>query len=128
MLAKICDEAVRTAVSLNRRSSRLKSEKVMGIAERDELRDLGKKLIELDSLIERLGKTHAPLAAFSQMSKVLMHNLRSDQLSDLGRESADCYRQLKEGVTLFRDWVKFTLNLARPQLMTQNQTSEETYT
>ena len=28
-----------------------------------------------------------------------MHNLRSDQLSDLGRESADCYRQLKEGVT-----------------------------
>jgi hypothetical protein len=114
VLAKVCDEAVRTAISLNRRSSRLKSDKVMGLDERDELRDLAKKLMELEALVERLGKTHDPLVAFSQMSKVLMHNLRGSQLAELGKETAVSYRQLAEGVTILREWIKQTLAMARP--------------
>jgi ADP-heptose:LPS heptosyltransferase len=114
VLSKICEEAKRTAQTLQNRSSRLKSDKVMPIGERAELQDLGKRLIELEKLLERLGKAHAPLAAFAQMSKVLMHNLKGEQLAELGRESAECYAQLGQGAQILRDWIGRTLQLARP--------------
>lgn len=114
VMSKLCTQANRTAIQLKERSSKLRSDKVMGIRERDELRTIGRELMELDTLIERLGKTHEPLLAFSQMSKVLMHNLQGTQLADMGQESASCYRQLHEGVTILSDWLKHTLSLAKP--------------
>jgi ADP-heptose:LPS heptosyltransferase len=114
VLSKICDEATRTAIHLNRHSSKLKSQKIMRIRDREQIQEMSQKLQELDSLIERLGQTQPPLAAFSQMSKVLMHNLMGEQISDLGRETAEAYRQLLEGVAILREWIKFTVNLARP--------------
>jgi ADP-heptose:LPS heptosyltransferase len=114
VLSKICDEATRTAIHLNRHSSKLKSQKIMRLRDREQIQEMSQKLQELDSLIERLGQTQPPLAAFSQMSKVLMHNLMGEQISDLGRETAECYRQLLEGVGILREWIKFTVNLARP--------------
>ncbi|MFL5812598.1 MAG: glycosyltransferase family 9 protein [Bdellovibrionia bacterium] len=114
VLSKICDEATRTAIHLNRHSSKLKSQKIMRIRDREQIQEMSQKLQELDSLIERLGQTQPSLAAFSQMSKVLMHNLMGEQISDLGRETAECYRQLLEGVGILREWIKFTINLARP--------------
>lgn len=114
LLAKVCDEATRTALALNRKTSTLRSDKIMRLGDREELRELGKKLLELDQLMERIGKAHGPMRAFSQMSKVLMHNLRGDHLAELGKESAEAYRQLAEGITLLREWLKHTLALARP--------------
>lgn len=117
LLSKICEEASRTALLLNQKSAKLRSEKVMRVGDRDELRDLGKKLMELDGLIERLARTHPPLRAYSQMQKVLMHNLSAEQLSELGKESADCYRQIGDGVAILRDWLKHTLDLAKPKAL-----------
>ena len=114
VLSKICEEAGKTATQLNHRSAALRSDKVMGVHDREELREYGKKLMELDALVERLGQTHSPLQPFSHMSKVLMHNMRGNQLSDLGKESADSYRQIGDGVKILRDWVKHTLGLAKP--------------
>lgn len=114
VLNKICEQAGRSAKELRERSSRLRSEKIMGLRERDELRVLGRKLMDLDALVERMGKAHPGLLGFSHMAKVLMHNLRSTQLSDLGQESANCYRQLGEGVAILSDWLKHTMSLARP--------------
>lgn len=114
VLAKICDQASRTAKELKERSSRLRSDKVMGIREREELRVLGRKLMELDGLVDRMGRVNPALAAFSHMSKVLMHNLRGNHLADLGQESADCYRQLGDGISILGEWLKHTIGLARP--------------
>jgi ADP-heptose:LPS heptosyltransferase len=114
VLAKICEQAGRSAKELKERSSRLRSDKIMGLGERDELRALGRKLLDLDSLVDRMGKAQPPLAGFSQMSKVLMHNLKGEHLADLGAESASCYRQLGEGVAILGDWLKHTIGLARP--------------
>jgi len=114
VLSKVYDEAISIAKRLHTKSANLKSEKIMRIKDREELREYGKKLIELDRLAERLGNTHKPLRAFSQMSKVLMHNLKSAHLSELGRESAESYKHLHEGVNIFREWVKHTLQLAKP--------------
>jgi hypothetical protein len=114
VLEKICNEASLTSLALKKRSERLRSDRVMRIQDREEIRELARKLFELDELIERLGRAQTPLQAFSQISKVLMHNLAGDHLADLGQESAECYRQLGEGITILREWLKHTLGLARP--------------
>lgn len=114
VLSHIYNEASVTALTLNKKSAHLKSDKVMRLNDRDELRELGNKLIELDTLIDRLGKAQPALLAFIQMSKVLMHNLEGDKLSDLGKETASCYRQLNEGVSILKEWLKYSLQLAKP--------------
>ena len=93
----------------------MKSEKVMKIEARAELQEYGQKLLELDELLHRLGKVHAPLRSFSQMSRVMMHNLRGEKIADIGLQTAEAYRQLGEGVILLRDWIKHTLELSRPR-------------
>jgi ADP-heptose:LPS heptosyltransferase len=114
VLEKICSEATITAVSLKKCAQGMKSDHVMKLQDRDEIQNLARKLVELDELMERVGKTQIPLQAFSKMSKVLMHNLSGDHLADLGQESAECYRQLGGGIAILRDWLKHTLGLARP--------------
>ena len=117
LLSKVCDEAVKTASLLNSRSKTLRSDRVMRLGDRDELRDLGKKLMELDALIERLGKAHSPLRFFSQMGKVMMHNLSGENLAELGRESAESYKLIGEGVGILREWLKTTLSKSRPAVV-----------
>ena len=114
VLAKICEQARRTALQLNKRSANLKSDKVMAIQDKEELNALGNTLHELEVLLERLAKSHPPLLAFAQMSKVLMHHLNGTYLAELGEEAAQCYKQLNEGALLLKDWVRFTLDLAKP--------------
>ncbi|MGK5084504.1 glycosyltransferase family 9 protein [Bdellovibrionota bacterium FG-1] len=114
VMTRICEQAVKAAQELKARSSRLRSDRVMGIRDREELRTLGRKLMDLDSLVERMGKANPSLLGFTQMSKVLMHNLKSTQLADLGEESANSYRQLLDGVNILNEWLKHTLSLAKP--------------
>jgi ADP-heptose:LPS heptosyltransferase len=114
VLHKVCEEARKTALTLKLKSGALRSEKIMRLSDRDGIKELGRKLMELDTLMDRLGKTNPPLIPFSQMSKVLMHNLKSAHLSELGRESAECYRLLGDGVKILREWIQATLDLAKP--------------
>lgn len=114
LIVRICEKAGRVATVLENKSARLKSDRLMGAQKKVELQALAADLIELDGLIERLGNMHEPLRAFSNILKVLMHNLSGSTLTDLGRESRLCYKQLHEGTTIFRDWLKFTLGLAKP--------------
>jgi len=121
VLDKICGEATLTAVSLKKCGHALRSDHVMKISDREEIQALARRLVELDELMERVGKTQPALQAFSKMSKVLMHNLSGDHLADLGQESAECYRQLGGGIAILRDWLKHTLGLARPMAVAARQ-------
>lgn len=114
VLAKICEEASRTSSELQKKTSQLKSGKIMELSDREELQELGQKLMGLDTLMERVGKAHVPLRAFSQMCKVLMHNLQGEALTELGRETSECYRQLNDGVGILRAWLKHSLDMAKP--------------
>ncbi len=116
-LEKICTDASSLATLLNRRSAKLPSDRIMDIRDKEELQSLGKRLMELDRQIERAGKKHECLQSFTYMFQVLMHNLNGEQLSDLGRESAISYRQLSEGIAILRDWLKHTLQLAKPRAL-----------
>ena len=120
VMLKICEQAMQYSILLNRRSSAMRSDKIMEIEDREQLRDLGMKLMDLDQLVERLAAADESLQPFAQMAKVLMHNLKGTHLSDLGRESADAYRQLSEGIKILREWISYTLNLAKPVAVKQN--------
>ncbi len=114
VLSKICEEAKRTAGTMHQKSSKLRSDKLMGIQERTEIQELAKKLQDLDELITRLGIAQESLAPFAQMAKVLMHNLRGEAIAELSRETAECYQQLGQGSAILGEWIKKTLGLVRP--------------
>ncbi len=114
VLGKICEEARRTSGLLETKSSKLVSDKIMRLSDQEDLRGLGKKLIELEDLIDRLAGSDPVLSAFSRMTRVLMHNLKGDRLSALGKDSATSYQQLQQGVSVLKDWIQFTLKLVKP--------------
>ncbi len=114
VLTKIIDEAIASSTTLHHRSSKMKSPKLVDLALKSELNEIAIKLQDLDLLLDRMGITHSSLRLFSRMSKVLMHNLKGSDISTLGKESKDSYKQLKEGATMMKEWIAHTLSLARP--------------
>ncbi len=125
VLERICSQATATAMELKRKSRSLKSSKIMALEDQSEIRDLGKKLLDLDGLLERTGKVHPPLHAFSKMSKVLMHNLQGQSLEELSQETALSYQQLWEGVKAFREWLKHSIRLCRPVAVSPAQNKNQ---
>jgi hypothetical protein len=123
VLAKVCEEAKRTALELHRRSSALRSPRLMTVEEQRELSELNAKLVELDGLLERLGKAQPALELFPRMGKVLQHNLRGETVAELSRESAESYQQLLEGAMVVSQWITKTLGLVRPELARSVMTS-----
>ena len=117
ILFKICERGNQAALTLQRKTSSMKSDKIMGIQDREELRELGKTLMDLENLVDRIVKTQPALLPFSKMSKVLMHHLKGEHLTDLGKETADGYKQLRDGVQIFLDWVHYTLGLSKPMAL-----------
>lgn len=124
VLIRICDEARRTAGSLHQRTSKMKSEKIMDLSEKNEVQDLGKKLLELDQLLQRLAQTHPVMQPYGAISQILMHNLRGESLAEISRETAEVYQQLGQGAVILRDWIRHTLNLVKPVAIQQSNVIE----
>ena len=120
-LTKICEEAHRLALLMAEKSRNLKSERLMSLENRSELHVISTSLHELDSLIHRLGSNHKGLRGFSQMSRVLMHNLAGQKLWEIADESAISYRQLADGAKLYIAWVKHSLALVKPKALDLKQ-------
>ncbi|OFZ55357.1 MAG: hypothetical protein A2428_13535 [Bdellovibrionales bacterium RIFOXYC1_FULL_54_43] len=117
VMIQACEKGARLATELHDKSRELRSQKVMSLQNRTELNILAGELERIDKLVNQLGKLHPPLRLFPQMFTVLMHNLRGDRLSELGLESASCYRQLGVGASQLKDWLQFTLKMARPVVL-----------
>jgi ADP-heptose:LPS heptosyltransferase len=112
---KICRELVKHTLRLSNRASKLKSENVMSISDKMEITAMGKEILEMEELLDRLGRTTYPLESFCRISKILMHNIEEEKLSGLSRQTAAHYKKMADGIKLFRDWLKHTLQLAKPR-------------
>ncbi len=117
VLARVLGEAARTAEQFHTKSTKLKSEKLMSLSDKQELETLGRRLLELQKLVERLAAADQNLALFSSMLKVMMHNLAGDQISEISKETLLSYRQLEQGALLMRNWIQHTLRLSRPAVV-----------
>ncbi|MBI2712283.1 MAG: glycosyltransferase family 9 protein [Bdellovibrio sp.] len=114
VLQKICEQACTTAQQLSKKGSSLRSEKLMNLEDREEIKKLGATLAELESLMDRVAHAQPQLKPFSKIAKVLMHNLKSDQLAELGRETAACYKRIYDGLSILQEWITHTLELVKP--------------
>jgi hypothetical protein len=117
VLARVLSEAVKTAEQFHAKSSGLKSEKLMSVSDRETLETQGRKLLELQKLVERLAAADSNLALFSAMLTVLLHNLEGEQISEISKETVHTFKQLEQGVLLMRSWIKHTLQMARPAVV-----------
>lgn len=118
VLVRIIRESRQASTALAFKSGRLKSDRVMSVQKRDDLQELAKKLVELENLADRLIEAEPLLACFTNLSKVLMHNLDGDHLGVIAKQSAAAYRQLEEGLSILSEWVQYTLRLAKPVPLT----------
>jgi len=117
VLVRVLGEAVRTAEQFYSKSSGLKSEKLMSLEDRQELEAQGRRLLELQKLVERLARADQHLVLFSTMLTVMLHNLEGDQISEISKETMISFKQLEQGAQLLRSWVTHTLKLARPAVV-----------
>ena len=117
VLKKIFTEARNTSTLLGWKSARMKSDRVMSVQNRDELRELGKKLIELEGLSERVSSAENLLNGYVLLARVLMHNMHGEHLTELSKQSASAYKQLEEGVEILLKWITHSVNLAKPKAL-----------
>ncbi|MBU6376482.1 MAG: hypothetical protein KGQ59_10835, partial [Bdellovibrionales bacterium] len=114
VLLRVSQEAVRSAQQLNKKAIQLKSSKIMSVEDRQELETMGRRILELQKLVDRLAAADPHLAGFSNLLKVMMHNLEGEHIAEVSRETAIAWQQVERGTELLRRWVKHTLGLARP--------------
>ncbi len=120
VLSKVCSQAILIGNTMGHRGASLKSPNLMSIQEKEELQELGRKLLDLQTLVDRLGQTHSTLSAFSKMLAIQMHHLKGNHLGEMGTETALCYKVLRDGVTIFSAWIKHTLSLVKPVAIRPN--------
>jgi hypothetical protein len=120
VLMQICEEGARTARLIHEECQKLPSDSVMSLRDHERLQGYGKKLVEMDQLLDRLTATEPALLAFSHLSKVLMHNLSEGTLSQLGKEANQVYRMLSQGVKQVLEWIETTRKIARPRSLPPN--------
>jgi ADP-heptose:LPS heptosyltransferase len=114
VLLRVSREAVRSARELHQRAVALKSSKIMSVEDREDLESRGKRILELQKLVDRLAKADEHLAGFSTLLKVMMHNLEGEHIAEISRETAVAWQQVERGAELMRSWLKHTLQMARP--------------
>lgn len=114
VLEQICNEAIRASDQLYQKTKSLKSDKLMKLEDRSAIQEYGAKLGELESLIHRVGQAQDPLIVFSRMTKVLLHCLTGQKLSELSEETAHAYRFIKIGVLSMKAWINHTLSTVKP--------------
>ncbi len=97
----------------------LRSEKLMGVEVRARLQLLGAELADIDSLMDRLALVHSELRVFTELRKVMLHNIEGETMAEISAHSTQAYELLQRGVKLYLEWIQYALELARPRSVEQ---------
>lgn len=114
VLDRIYLEASRVASRLHERASKLKSEKLMKMSDREAIADLGSQLQELENLIDRVGNAQEPMKAFVRLTKILLHNAEGEKIAEIAESTSEAYKFLRHGTEMMREWITHTIGLAKP--------------
>jgi len=117
---KITENSIKILEKLKEKSSKLPSESIMLLEDRYEIVSLNEQLQESYLLIERLGGVQKPFNVLSDLLKGMMHNLKSDQISEMSHEALRNFQKLKEAGEMIEDWVEYTLWLGKPQIISSS--------
>ncbi|MBU6153680.1 MAG: hypothetical protein KGP28_05200 [Bdellovibrionales bacterium] len=107
-----------TAIALEKHAKNMKSGYLMSVEDRTEIEEAGKKLLEIEGLIERVAQVEPELECLLGWYRQMIHNLESQSLAGMARETADAFDLVLEGVDLISAYTKKTLDLAKPKAIT----------
>jgi hypothetical protein len=115
---RLCAQGKTTAQELSVCAEHIRSGYLMSLEDRDQVDACGKKLAEIEVLMERIVAVEPELACITLIYKVLMHNLNGNELSRLSKETVQAFELLSEGLELMGVYAAATLNRAKPKSVT----------
>jgi len=115
VIQKLLLEGRQTALRLESHAKQMKSGYLMSVEDRAEIEDAGKRLLEIENLIERVGQVEPELSCILGWYRQVIHNLESDTISGMAKETAHAIELSLEGLDLISAYTKKTLELAKPK-------------
>jgi hypothetical protein len=87
----------------------------MSVEDREAIETCGKKLLEMEALIGRVTRIEPELDCLLKWYRQRIHNLDSQTLSGMAKETIQALDLMIEGMDLLNAWTSKTLELARPR-------------
>jgi hypothetical protein len=115
VISQIVQGACGTARELETLASRNRSGHLMSVEDREAIEICGKKLLEMEALIGRVTRIEPELECLLKWYRQRVHNLSSQTLSGMAKETLQALDLMVEGMDLLNAWTSKTLELARPR-------------
>jgi hypothetical protein len=123
VVAQVVGGACVTARELESLASRNRVGHLMSVEDREAIETCGKKLLEMESLIGRVTRVEPELECLLKWYRQRIHNLESQSLSGMAKETLQALDLMIEGMDLLNAWTSKTLELARPRSVDTNRTN-----
>jgi ADP-heptose:LPS heptosyltransferase len=88
---------------------------LMSVDERDRIEDFGKKILEVEGLMSRIGQVEPELKGMLKWYQQLMHNMQGVTLAAMAKETIHGFDLVAEAVDLLLVYTHKTLEVARPK-------------
>lgn len=118
VLERLSQEGRMAAIHLKNASERTKTGYLMSVDDRAEIEDSGKKLLEVEGLMARVVSVEPELDGLLQWYRQMIHNLSSQTIAGMAKETANAFDLVTEGLDLISAYTKKTLELAKPKAIT----------
>jgi len=115
VLDRLSLEGATVAKALHSAAAALKNQHLMTVEDRAVIEEHGKKLLEIETLMDRVVQVEPELRGLSEWYRQLMHNLNGETISQMAKESIHAFELVNEGVELMSLYARKTLELAKPK-------------
>lgn len=113
------EELVVIATRIYDKGKNLRSDKVMSLSDQSALQDIYHELQSVELKFDELSNRSVALKLFSNMRKILMHNLKGKTLQEQSKHAVLQYKKLNRGMKVYLSWLDHTLGLSRPMIVTK---------
>jgi len=113
VMIRIFKQSRSTSEQIYALSSQLKSNYLMCVDTKLEVKALQDKLEELSHLSKKTSEVSSPLIFFEIMKNVLHHHLNGETLNELSKNSIGVYTKLILSLEVLQKWCDYSLGLSR---------------
>jgi ADP-heptose:LPS heptosyltransferase len=115
VIERLAFEGRMTASSLGKTAEKMRTGYLMSVEDRTEIEESGKKLLEIEGLISRVGQVEPELQCLLKWYQQMIHNLEGTTIPQMSKETMGAFDLVIEGVDLISAYTRKTLEQARPK-------------
>ena len=120
LIEKLVIQGRNTAIELGNVSQKTKAGYLMSVEERAEIEAYGKKLLEIEELINRVVQVEPELRCLTKWYQQLMHNLEGTSVAQMAKETVHAFDLMGEGIELISAYTRKTLEISKPKAVDSN--------